>query len=138
MKSQQLLRSQIGLEPYTKGCLLLAPISKVAYALHLLPLNEEARSGRRDLNPQPQPWQGYALPLSYFRQLGCPSPKKERRGIAKAKAMEARLSPCGEGAKVFSRRAQDDNLIDYSEERAYYLPELALPPPYSFEGMGPY
>lgn len=67
-----------------------------------------------------------------------PSPKKERRGIAKAKAMEARLSPCGEGAKVFSRRAQDDNLIDYSEERAYYLPELALPPPYSFEGMGPY
>jgi len=52
--------------------------------------------------------------------------------------MEARLSPCGEGAKVFSRRAQDDNLIDYSEERAYYLPELALPPPYSFEGMGPY
>uniref|UniRef100_A0A494G919 Uncharacterized protein n=1 Tax=Solanum lycopersicum TaxID=4081 RepID=A0A494G919_SOLLC len=40
--------------------------------------------------------------------------------------MEARLSPCGEGAKVFSRRAQDDNLIDYSEERAYYLPELML------------
>lgn len=70
MKSQQLLRSQIGLEPYTRGCLLLAPISKVAYALHLLPLNDEARSGRRDLNPQPQPWQGYALPLSYFRQLG--------------------------------------------------------------------
>ncbi|VFQ90084.1 unnamed protein product [Cuscuta campestris] len=28
------------------------------------------RSGRRDLNPQPQPWQGYALPLSYFRQRG--------------------------------------------------------------------
>ena len=90
MKSQQLLRSQfrpraplltvaerpfllisqIGLEPYTRGCLLLAPISKVAYALHSLPLNDEARSGRRDLNPQPQPWQGYALPLSYFRQLG--------------------------------------------------------------------
>ncbi|GFY90575.1 hypothetical protein Acr_07g0007720 [Actinidia rufa] len=40
-----------------------------AYALHSLPLNDEARSGRRDLNPQPQPWQGYALPLSYFRQL---------------------------------------------------------------------
>lgn len=37
--------------------------------LHSLPLNDEARSGRRDLNPQPQPWQGYALPLSYFRQL---------------------------------------------------------------------
>lgn len=36
--------------------------------LHSLPLNDEARSGRRDLNPQPQPWQGYALPLSYFRQ----------------------------------------------------------------------
>lgn len=82
MKSQQLVRSQfwlapflllisqIGLEPYTRGCLLLAPISKVAYAPHLLPLNDEARSGRRDLNPQPQPWQGYALPLSYFRQLG--------------------------------------------------------------------
>ena len=38
--------------------------------LHSLPLNDEARSGRRDLNPQPQPWQGYALPLSYFRQRG--------------------------------------------------------------------
>ncbi|MED6140684.1 hypothetical protein PIB30_095751 [Stylosanthes scabra] len=25
-----------------------------------LPLNDEAKSGRRDLNPQPQPWQGYA------------------------------------------------------------------------------
>ncbi|GLT77664.1 hypothetical protein SLA2020_492300 [Shorea laevis] len=37
--------------------------------LHSLPLNDEAGSGRRDLNPQPQPWQGYALPLSYFRQL---------------------------------------------------------------------
>ncbi|GAA0185298.1 hypothetical protein LIER_32586 [Lithospermum erythrorhizon] len=59
----------IGLEPYTRDCLLLAPISKGAYALHSLPLNDEAGSGRRDLNPQPQPWQGYALPLSYFRQL---------------------------------------------------------------------
>ena len=49
--------------------LLLAPISKGAYALYSLPLNSEALSGRRDLNPQPQPWQGYALPLSYFRQL---------------------------------------------------------------------
>ncbi|MCD9640747.1 hypothetical protein HAX54_026275, partial [Datura stramonium] len=65
-----LLISQIGLEPYTRGCLLLSPISKVAYALHLLPLNDEARSGRRDLNHQPQPWQGYALPLRYIRQLG--------------------------------------------------------------------
>ena len=25
-------------------------------------------SGRRDLNPRPQPWQGCALPLSYFRK----------------------------------------------------------------------
>ncbi len=24
-------------------------------------------SGRRDLNPRPQPWQGCALPLSYTR-----------------------------------------------------------------------
>src|SRR3954454_2774031 len=24
-------------------------------------------SGRRDSNPRPQPWQGYALPLSYAR-----------------------------------------------------------------------
>lgn len=80
MKSQQLVRSRfwlapfyviskIGLEPYTRGCLLLTPLSKGASALHSLPLNDEARSGRRDLNPQPQPWQGYALPLSYFRQL---------------------------------------------------------------------
>lgn len=38
--------------------------------LYSLPLNDEAKSGRRDLNPQPQPWQGYALPLSYFRQRG--------------------------------------------------------------------
>ena len=26
-------------------------------------------SGRRDSNPRPQPWQGCALPLSYFRRL---------------------------------------------------------------------
>ncbi|MED6168771.1 hypothetical protein PIB30_014290 [Stylosanthes scabra] len=38
--------------------------------LYSLPLNDEAKSGRRDLNPQPQPWQGYALPLRYFRQRG--------------------------------------------------------------------
>lgn len=30
---------------------------------------EKDPSGKRDLNPQPQPWQGYTLPLSYFRQL---------------------------------------------------------------------
>ncbi|PPS06319.1 hypothetical protein GOBAR_AA14324 [Gossypium barbadense] len=50
LKSQQLVKSR-------------------AYTLYLLPLNDEGRSGMRDLNPQPQPWQGYALPLSYFRQL---------------------------------------------------------------------
>ncbi|KAL0290936.1 UNVERIFIED_CONTAM: hypothetical protein Scaly_2653200 [Sesamum calycinum] len=55
---------------YPRGCLAAPPISKGAYVLHSLPLNDEARSGRRDLNPQPQPWQGYALPLSYFRQRG--------------------------------------------------------------------
>ncbi|PWA95120.1 hypothetical protein CTI12_AA053040 [Artemisia annua] len=33
---------------------------------HSLPLNDEAGSGRRDLNPQPQPWQGYALPIKLF------------------------------------------------------------------------
>jgi hypothetical protein len=27
-------------------------------------------SGRRDLNPRPSPWQGDALPLSYFRSYG--------------------------------------------------------------------
>uniref|UniRef100_M1A7V4 Uncharacterized protein n=1 Tax=Solanum tuberosum TaxID=4113 RepID=M1A7V4_SOLTU len=74
--------------------------------------------------------------LFFFESaLRCPCPKKERRGIANAKAMEAILSPCGEGAKVFLRHAHDDNLIDYSKERAYYLPELALPPPYFFEGQ---
>ena len=26
-------------------------------------------SGRRDSNPRPSPWQGDALPLSYFRML---------------------------------------------------------------------
>ena len=65
-----LIISKIGLEPYTFSCLLLAPLSSGAYALHSLPLNDEARSGRRDLNPQPQPWQGYALPCCYFRQRG--------------------------------------------------------------------
>ncbi|KAK7325676.1 hypothetical protein VNO80_33828 [Phaseolus coccineus] len=34
----------------------------------LLVTTKRRKSGRRDLNPQPQPWQGYALPLSYFRQ----------------------------------------------------------------------
>ncbi|GKA40316.1 hypothetical protein Tco_0732909 [Tanacetum coccineum] len=61
MKSQQLVR--------TRGA-------------HSLPLNDEAGSGRRDLNPQPQPWQGYALPIklfppatsSYFIPLGWPLP----------------------------------------------------------------
>ena len=27
-------------------------------------------SGRRESNPLPQPWQGYALPLSYSRIFG--------------------------------------------------------------------
>ena len=35
-----LIISKIGLEPYTRGCLLLAPISKGAYALHSLPLKD--------------------------------------------------------------------------------------------------
>ena len=30
-------------------------------------LVESKWSGRRDLNPRPQPWQGCALPLSYAR-----------------------------------------------------------------------
>lgn len=52
--------------------------------------------------------------------------------------MEAILSLCGEGAKVYSRRAHDDNLIEYSKEMVYYLTMLAFPPLYSFEGMTPY
>ena len=28
-------------------------------------------SGKRDSNPRPQPWQGCALPLSYFRMRIC-------------------------------------------------------------------
>lgn len=52
--------------PHTRGCLLLAPISKGTYARHLLPLNKEARSGSRDMNPQPQPWLGYALTIKIF------------------------------------------------------------------------
>ena len=31
-----------------------------------------AWSGRRDSNPRPSPWQGDALPLSYFRGTGTP------------------------------------------------------------------
>ncbi|GJY24174.1 hypothetical protein Tco_0397832 [Tanacetum coccineum] len=49
------------------------PIQGAAYCsplslkgAHSLPLNDEARSGRRDLNPQPQPWQGCALPIKLF------------------------------------------------------------------------
>ncbi|KAA0046384.1 hypothetical protein E5676_scaffold663G00650 [Cucumis melo var. makuwa] len=38
-------------------------------ALYSLALKDVDKSGKRDLNLQPQPWQGYALPLSYFRQL---------------------------------------------------------------------
>jgi hypothetical protein len=30
-------------------------------------------SERRDLNPRPSPWQGDALPLSYFRSLFYPN-----------------------------------------------------------------
>ncbi|KAK7341340.1 hypothetical protein VNO80_24266 [Phaseolus coccineus] len=36
----------------------------------LLVTTKRRKSERRDLNPEPQPWQGYALPLSYFRQDG--------------------------------------------------------------------
>ena len=84
LKSQQLVRSRFQpflllvrkarRPPTPRGCLLLDSISKGkglmhCCLLHSLSLNDEAKSGRRDLNPQPQPWQGYALPLSYFRQL---------------------------------------------------------------------
>lgn len=53
--------------------------------------------------------------------------------------MKARLSPDKDGTKVFSRHSYNDyNLIDFSEERAYYFQEFGLPLPYSFEGMRPY
>ncbi len=32
-------------------------------------MRQGRKSGRRDLNPRPSPWQGDALPLSYFRRL---------------------------------------------------------------------
>lgn len=83
LKSQQLLRTRFSSRTYTTKAPNLyfirsaccSPLSlkglmhSTRHLLHSLPLNDEARSGRRDLNPQPQPWQGYALPLSYFRQL---------------------------------------------------------------------
>lgn len=82
LKSQQLLRTRFSSRTYTTQAPNLyflrsaccSPLSlkglmhSTRHLLHSLPLNDEARSGRRDLNPQPQPWQGYALPLSYFRQ----------------------------------------------------------------------
>ena len=53
-----------GLEP-TRGCphRFLRPAR-----LPIPPLRPtKTWSGRRDLNPRPSPWQGDALPLSYFR-----------------------------------------------------------------------
>ena len=35
------------------------------------PRRGSAKSGKRGSNPRPPPWQGGALPLSYFRMLGC-------------------------------------------------------------------
>ena len=35
----------------------------------LAPVNENEWSGRRDSNSRPSPWQGDALPLSYFRRF---------------------------------------------------------------------
>ena len=34
-------------------------------------LEFKKKSGKRDSNPRPQPWQGCALPLSYFRMRIC-------------------------------------------------------------------
>jgi hypothetical protein len=40
---------------------------KVGNTVILEKLSKKNWSGRRDLNPRPQPWQGCALPLSYAR-----------------------------------------------------------------------
>ena len=42
-------------------------LSKVLYSLKAMTC--QMLSERRDLNPRPSPWQGDALPLSYFRML---------------------------------------------------------------------
>ena len=48
-------------------------LTKETYAI-LEKLSKKNWSGRRDLNPRPQPWQGCALPLSYARSLALPKP----------------------------------------------------------------
>jgi hypothetical protein len=53
-------------QPYKKGCLkqVKKPISRQPLWLYY---RQFKWSGKRDSNSRPSPWQGDALPLSYFR-----------------------------------------------------------------------
>ena len=54
-------------EEYVEAASGIEPEIKVLQT-SALPLGYAATwSGKRDSNPRPQPWQGCALPLSYFR-----------------------------------------------------------------------
>ena len=57
-----------GLEPARpKGHWILSPTCLPIPPLQQLGIFLSIQSERRDLNPRPSPWQGDALPLSYFR-----------------------------------------------------------------------
>ena len=62
------LAPQTGLEP------VINRLTAGGSTIELL-RNLNSWSGRRDLNPQPSPWQGVALPLSYSRETTHPNPE---------------------------------------------------------------
>ena len=59
-----------GLEPVRpNGHWILSPTCLPIPPLQHWYILRKFQSERRDLNPRPSPWQGDALPLSYFRSL---------------------------------------------------------------------
>jgi hypothetical protein len=60
------LEAALGFEPRMKD--LQSSAFPLGYAASTQLKKQRIWSGKRDLNPRPSPWQGDALPLSYFRQ----------------------------------------------------------------------
>ena len=57
-------------------CLPIPPLQQLWY------ISKKFQSERRDLNPRPSPWQGDALPLSYFRSITINLPATSRLTIS--------------------------------------------------------
>ena len=72
------LEAALGFEPRIEDLQSSAfPLGYAASNYNNLIISLEQWSGKRDLNPRPSPWQGDALPLSYFRKkcIRCRDPE---------------------------------------------------------------